>query len=249
MSTQRSLHLANADQRNATVIAIAVSATGEEPILGLEGKPATFRRFVAAGAGTLDSELAATLGDDYAQALIDADPEIDTEVVGRFIESTQAVLLSSAGEPLFAAPTLVEVAYSATGEEISRRDPVDLTPTVTDSIPLRWTGRTMPKQEAVRKFAFRRTLQIRHSDGVTYDFLFDMARRLAERDEVVLLAAGESGKEPIVLQVNGSPYRGFLEGRVNGERYQLLLHLSNLELKRPATRSKDADEAGEESAS
>jgi len=35
--------------------------------------------------------------------------------------------------------------------------------------------------------------------------------------------------------MNGSPYRGFLEGRVDGERYILLLHLSNMELKMPAT--------------
>jgi len=51
----------------------------------------------------------------------------------------------------------------------------------------------------------------------------------------MLLGAGESGKDPLVMQMNGSPYRGFLEGRVDGERYILLLHLSNMELKMPAT--------------
>jgi hypothetical protein len=37
------------------------------------------------------------------------------------------------------------------------------------------------------------------------------------------------------MQVNGTPYRGFLEGRIDGENYILLLHLSNMELKLPAT--------------
>ena len=34
-----------------------------------------------------------------------------------------------------------------------------------------------------------------------------------------------------VLDRNGTPYRGFLEGRVDGDKYLLLLHLTNLELK------------------
>ena len=34
-----------------------------------------------------------------------------------------------------------------------------------------------------------------------------------------------------MLDRNGTPYRGFLEGRVDGDKYLLLLHLTNLELK------------------
>ena len=40
-------------------------------------------------------------------------------------------------------------------------------------------------------------------------------------------------KDPLMFQANGTPYRPFLEGRVDGERFQLLMHLSNLELKVP----------------
>ena len=53
-----------------------------------------------------------------------------------------------------------------------------------------------------------------------------------------------SGKDPIVLQLNGTAYRGFLEGRVNGETFILLLHLSNMELKKPV--EKPAKSEGEE---
>ncbi len=48
-----------------------------------------------------------------------------------------------------------------------------------------------------------------------------------------MMGAGTKGKDPLVFQTNGTPYRGFLEGRVDGAKYQLLLHLSNMELKRP----------------
>jgi hypothetical protein len=201
--------------------------------MGKAGTPASFRRFVAASDGRLDSDLSAQLGDDYAAALVDGDPEIDLEVVGRFIEGTQSVLLSSSGEPVFTAPQILEISYGPDGAETGRRDPVETPSTVNDEIPLRWTGRKMPISEVVRKFAFRRSLQLQHVDGVTYDFLFAMAKELSDEGVMVLLGAGESGKDPLVMQLNGSPYRGFLEGRVDGDRYILLLHLSNMELKRP----------------
>lgn len=243
MTTLRRMHVSNADQRNAVIVASSPRAN-PGPILGKAGKPAEFRRFIAAGAGKLDEDLRVELGDDYAQALIDRDPEIDTEIVGRFIEGTQSMLMSSAGEPLFAAPRIVEITYGPDGAETERREPVEVAATVNDAVPLRWTGRKMPKSEVVRKFAFRRSMQLQHVDGVTYDFLYGMAKELADEGVMVLLGAGANGKEPIVLQVNGSPYRGFLEGRVNGDQYLLLLHLSNMELKKPAvTATADEEEA------
>jgi len=88
----------------------------------------------------------------------------------------------------------------------------------------------------VRRFAFRRTIQVQHVDGLTFDFLFAMAKELDEADEMVLVGAGPAGKKPLVFQTNGSAYRGFLEGRIKGASYKLLLHLSNMELKKPEAR-------------
>ena len=111
--------------------------------------------------------------------------------------------------------------------------PQDVPANVNESSPVTWTGRKMPKAEVVHLFAFRRTLQVRHVDGLTFDFLYGMAKELADADEVVLIGAGAGGKKPLVFQTNGTPCRGFLEGRVDGDRYKLLLHLSNMELKLP----------------
>ena len=80
---------------------------------------------------------------------------------------------------------------------------------------------------------FRRTIQLLHIDGLTYDYLFAMAKELADEDVLLLVGGGPKGKDPLVFQENGMPYRGFLAGRVEGEKYKLLLHLSNLELRRP----------------
>lgn len=231
MGTRR-IHLANHAGRDAVVVAEPPPAQlGVK--MGVDGQSAQFRRYVATGSGCLDQDLVERFGDDYAAELIDADPEIDVEVVGRFIEGTQSVLLSAVGEPLFTAPEVVEVTLDPGGAEISRAEPRDTAATVNTDIPVRWTGRRLPRSEAVRRFTFGRSLQLRHVDGVTYDFCFGMAKELAEADEMVLLGAGVNGKGPLVMQVNGAAYRGFLEGRVDGERYLLLLHLSNLELKVP----------------
>jgi len=240
MTAMRRLHISNAGARNAVIAASSVQPPAP-PRMGKSGQTATFRRYVAAGEGTLDADLTARLGDDYAQALIDDDPEIAFDVVGRFIDTTQTVLVTEAGEPLFAAPQIVEISYGPDGTELERKEPSETPATVTDALPARWTGRTMPTGEVVRKFAFKRTLQLQHVDGVTFDFLYAMAKELSEGGVMVLLGAGDKGKDPLILQLNGSPYRGFLEGRVDGERYILLLHLSNMELKRPTAKAADGE--------
>jgi hypothetical protein len=236
------MHLSNPEQRNAVVVASSAPAT-PGPVLGKGGKPANFRRFIAAGAGRLHEDLGEKLGEDYGQALIDGDPEIDMEVVGKLIEGTQSMLLSSSGEPLFAAPLILEITYGPDGTEVDRREPVEVPATVNDAVPLRWTGRKLEKNEVVRKFAFRRSLQLQHVDGVTFDFLYAMAKELDEEGVMVLLGAGASGKDPMVMQMNGAPYRGFLEGRIDGEQYLLLLHLSNMELKKPQAIEPTGDES------
>jgi hypothetical protein len=58
-----------------------------------------------------------------------------------------------------------------------------------------------------------------------------MAKELADKDEVARLGAGPKGRDPLIFQENGTRYQAFLEGRIDGPRYKLLLHLSNLELR------------------
>lgn len=230
---KRLLHLVNEARRDARV-AMHVTRPADPPRLGLPGRELRFRRYIAATDAGLDEVLSARLGSNYARELVDGDPEVDLEAVGRFIERTETVYLSGAGEVIHASPRVMEVIFGPDGSERERRDPQDEPANVNDDLPVRWTPRRMPRAAVVRRFAMRRTVQLRHVDGLTYDYLFAMARELAEEDAMVLVGGGKSGRDPLVFQENGTPYRGFLEGRVEGERYMLLLHLSNLELRRPA---------------
>lgn len=229
----RRIHISNSGAHDA-LVAAAPPKISKSTWQGLDSLAVTFKRFIAVGPGHTHDELAVELGNDYADALIKGDPEIDLERVGEYLSGTQMMLTTSKGEPMYASPRLMEIVYDAKGVEIERKDPQDTAATVTDEIPLSWTGRKMPKGDVVRQFMFRRSLEIKHVDGVTFDFLYNMAKELHESESMMLMGAGATGKEAIVLQLNGSAYRGFLEGRIEGETFKLLLHLSNMELKAPS---------------
>ncbi|MCP4808041.1 MAG: hypothetical protein GY913_31830 [Proteobacteria bacterium] len=230
--TLRNIHITNADGRDATVQFTSIKAP-KPPTKGVVGREVKFKRFLATTESGTHATLSARIGEDYADALLEGDPEIDIERVGRAIGETHVVQLSARGEVLYAAPEIIEIIQGPDGQERERRAPTDTPANVNDELPVRWTGRMMPKQEVVRRFVFGRTLQLRHIDGLSYDYLHGMAKLLAEDDAVMRMGAGPKGRQPLILTVNGSPCHGFLEGRVDGSRYQLLLHLSNMELKRP----------------
>ena len=233
----RKLHLMNKENRDATV---AISSLKyEKPFeMGIPNKELNFKRYLSATQENLHKNLASLYGDNYSSKLIEEDPEIDIETIGKFISGSDVVYLSSKGELLYSPPKTVEVIIAPDGTEKERRSPEDIPGNVDDELPVRWTGKKMPKSKVAVKFAFKRTIQIKHVDGLTYDYLFDMAKELQDEDVMVLVGAGQKGNEPLIFQANGMPYRGFLEGRVDGKKYQLLLHLSNMELKRISSEPK-----------
>ncbi len=229
----RLIHLSNLTNRDASVEVASLPAP-KAPKLGIPGSDIQFRRFLATGDEGRHERLQQRFGEDYAQALIDGDPEVDLERAGRHLGDTDRVYLASDGEILHSTGKMVEIIFAPDGSEKSRKDPVDTPANVAEEIPIRWTKGRFKKRDAVRRFAFQRVMQIRHVDGLTYDFLYAMAKELHEADELALLGAGADGRQPLIFSMNATAYRAFLEGRIDGSKYQLLLHLSQLELKRPA---------------
>ncbi|MGE0787582.1 MAG: hypothetical protein AB7S26_18045 [Sandaracinaceae bacterium] len=205
-------------------------------------EPVRHQRLVKGTEKTTYEALVDKVGSPEAlsQALIDADPEIDLGQVGRRLAHTARVYLGPKGNVLYVA-RILKVVYSPDGEEKSREDFVDVEATVGEELPpLPYTGRLMPIDTVIRKFALVRKLQLRHVNGLTFDFLYEIARSLHEADKLMVVGAGPKGQTPLIFQTNGTPFRGFLEGRIDGERYKLVLHLSNLEIKRAS--SADAEE-------
>jgi hypothetical protein len=128
--------------------------------------------------------------------------------------------------------TLSEHVFLADGTEKEVRPESTTTANIAiDGMPLRWTGKLIPKDKAARMFVFKKNYQVQHINGLTYDFLYDMAKKLADANAMMLLGAGAKGVEPLVMSNGGTPYRAFLEGRVANDKYALILRLTNLELK------------------
>ena len=80
-------------------------------------------------------------------------------------------------------------------------------------------------------FVFSRKFQIKHVNGLTYDFLFAMAKELHESKSLMFIGGGAKGNEPLVTTAGGRPYKAFLEGRIEDDSYCLILHLTDMELK------------------
>jgi len=165
-----------------------------------------------------------------ADALLSDDPEIDAATVGQTMGKGQRILIDESHKPTFEA-IAKEAIFSPDGSLKEERELVERSSNIQGNHPVKWAGKFIPLTEAYNKFIFARKYQLTHSDGLTYDFLFSMARELDEKKSLMLLGAGPKGNEPLIFQDNGKPYRAFLEGRINGEGYLLIMHLSNLELK------------------
>jgi hypothetical protein len=163
-------------------------------------------------------------------ALIKNDDETDIENVGRILGKTRKLYINKDNEIAYRV-NMVQIVRNPDGSEKSRSGISSVQANIAGELPLVWTGRKFSKADAVRKFVFTQKYQICHTNGLTYDFLYDMAKQLAGENALMFLGAGKKGTDPIIITSGGQSYRGFLEGRIKEDGYMLILHLTNLEVK------------------
>ncbi len=228
------INISNSAGRDAVVNMETVHSPQRVRWLDDQGRQANSIRVLKS---TIDRDLDALLEQqgelsNVGQALIDGDPEVDLETVGHFLQNTSRVFIDKQRKIVHKVQQF-EIVRNPDGSERERRPREMTMQNVSGDIPLLWTGRLIDKERACRKFVFSTKLQLMHINGLTYDFLYAMAKQLHEKNSMMLLGGGPKSNQPLVLRRGGTPYRGFLEGRIDGDRYCLLLHLSNLELKTP----------------
>ncbi len=230
----REIHLTNDKKRNAQVGFEPVSVEQHVVFQAPDGHPAKNVRLIKATMLQSTEALLAQHGGDanaLGKALIEGDPEIDMEHAGRQLGGADRVYLSPEGSVVHCARA-EEIVYGPDGAERERRPPLITEANIAvEQSALPWTGKLFPRREVLRKFVLGRKVQLVHVNGLTYDFLFDIAKTLHGKDSMLLMGGGPRGNLPLVFQRGGGSYRGFLEGRVDGDKYCLMLHLSNLELK------------------
>jgi len=228
----RYINLADDKGRNAEVIFSGITKKPLVKMVTPEGEETHSVRVLKGKAENSYEGLKLKYKDDDAIAneLLSNHPEIDLELTGRFLKATTKVYIDSQLKPV-SKISKKEIVYNPDGSQKEERTVKELLGNILSEHPVRPAGKLFPKKDMSRKLVFAKKYQISHVNGLTFDFLFDMAKSLHEKESLMMLGAGEKGNEPLVFQDGGKSYRAFLEGRIKGESYLLLLHLSNLELK------------------
>lgn len=226
----RAINLSNANSRNAQVGMDVRAVKGKVKMFCEGGSPIVNRRLLKFTPATSIESLTNNYGDDLTEDIINNDIEIDAERTGLILKFTKKIFLDPDLKVAHRI-TRKQVFYTPDGVEKEVRPFRTTESNINIDKPLRWTGKMIPKDKAVRMFAFTRKYQIRHINGLTFDFLQGIARELHEKNVMMLVGAGSKGIGPLVMSTGGTPYRAFLEGRMNGEKYCLIMHLTNLELK------------------
>jgi hypothetical protein len=230
--------LSNSKGRDAQVMAESVRSPVLVRWIDGQARQATSARVLKS---TLEYDYEALLQrvgspEEVARALIAGDPEIDPETTGTFLRDTARVFVNADRKIVYGV-TQIEIVRNPDGSEKARRPKKAAMPNVNAEQPLLWSGKLLPKREVYNRFVFVSKLQVVHVNGITYDFLFDIARQLEEKNSLLLVGAGPKAAQPLILRYGALPYRAFLEGRTRGAEYCLLLHLSTIELKAPEVRA------------
>lgn len=229
------------------MINLHLEVNGKSARVDLHGLPAArpkSKPVVRTSAGTVSNRRLITGARRSApevtfDALLSADPEIDFALAGTVIDADATPAFFDPTDP---APkpigdfANIDIVFDANGTEKARRPHLVRRPNLNELHPIKVTKR-MPLAEALLSFSFRQSLQLVHVDGLTFEFLRDLAKDLSDKQEVALLGAGPKANQPLVVREHGSAYRGFLFGEVNDSGlYRLLLLLSDQELKLPEAR-------------
>jgi len=176
---------------------------------------------------------------DVSQELIDNDDLFDIEITGKFIDRTSKILLDSNKQFVHKYDEF-EVIKDKEGNVIKETQRIEkpLKNINVKENPIR-VLKTEKIIDVIKKFAFKASYFIAHTDGLSYDFIKSLAEELHNNKEMALIAPLKkievNGKKKMVPQRirlrNGSrEYWGWLEGRIQGKGYSLILHLTSLEL-------------------
>jgi len=167
--------------------------------------------------------------DSFSEKLISDDREIDFELYGKFIEKTDRIYTDKNLNPVYNVK-LTEKVFDTDGNLKEERVPNYLYSNISGESILKWTGKYIPKDKLYNKVVLSSKYQIKHINGLTFDFLFNISKTLQDKNSFMILGGGK-GNEPLIFNDGGKPYRGFLEGKVKNNSYCLILHLSNQEYK------------------
>jgi len=220
----KEIHLESASGRNSRVTLKRVPS--QQPKLTLRtvrGQAVSSTRIATGASGNNLLE---------SSALVLSDPEINLHNIGEILTNTSRAFTKQGTLEIEGGFSLFDTTTNPQGDIVEKKPYTHRHANINDINALK-LGKRFPLRQALTQFVFCRQYALEHDDGLKYEFLHQLAKDLHDKQELALLGAGAKGIQPLVMQENGSPYRAFLFGEVAGEKYRLLLLLTNQELKMP----------------
>lgn len=180
--------------------------------------------------------------EDLLNEFLENDSDVDLEITGKKLGRTSTILLTE-GKELCYNFTEYEIKKDRKGNEIpceicdrihcEHRIKKQIYGNVNDEkSPMIWIKSYMlDKREALKIWSFDRSYQIVHTNGITYDFLYNMAKVLHDENKVVFIAPIiEKKPQKLVIRTGQLPFYGWLEGRIMDDKYALILHGSSFKI-------------------
>ncbi|MDR1340634.1 MAG: hypothetical protein LBK58_11380 [Prevotellaceae bacterium] len=228
----RGINISNEKKRDAEVAFESITRKSRVKYVLGNGKEKQNLKILKSTMELTEEALVAKYGNLKAlgEAIIESDPELDVENIGRKVGATHKLYLNRDNRIAYRV-NMLQIVKTPDGEERERKDLTKILSNITGENIVQWSGRKISKEVAARKFVFVHKYQIKHVSGLTYDFLYDMAKDLHESKSLMFAGTGKKGNEPLIITSGGTPYRAFLEGRIDGDKYCLILHLTNMEIK------------------
>jgi hypothetical protein len=191
-----------------------------------------------------DNEFIERLRNDenLLQEFIEKDNEIDLELTEKRISRTFRILFTSDGELCYNF-TEYEIKKDRSGKiipceqcgeifcehQIKGRTVANINQ---EDKPIIFIKPMMlDKLEAIKRWSFGRSYQLRHVDGLTFKFCYELALKLSNMRKMTLMAPIKDNKpQPLILRNNTRPFYAWLEGRVKDDKYALILHRATLKI-------------------
>jgi len=162
----------------------------------------------------------------------ESDIDVNIELTGRFIKKTRRISVNEAFIPVynFMMYDIVILPDGTKKERLHQHTKGN----IMDKIPVRISQELYDPKEIMLSYVFRRNLYITHNNGLTFKFLYDLAKKLSEMQKFARVDTYDpktKKRAPLALYDGGRKFpRAFLEGRVKEKGYCLILHLSDQEL-------------------
>ncbi|MHA1721037.1 MAG: hypothetical protein ACTSWX_02875 [Promethearchaeota archaeon] len=170
--------------------------------------------------------------ENLTELLIDGDPEFDIENTGKIIQHVNKLVVNNELKPVYNYQE-IDVLMQPNGE-IKTRPHKQSKRNILEKLPVITSDEYISPRNFIRKYLVKQSFFMGHTDGVSYKFLFELAKNLSDMQKLVRIYAIDSEtkkKIPIVIKNGGTLYpAAFIYGKIHGEKYCLRLLLVDREL-------------------